>query len=73
MEPLTKSTPMRSLRRNHTNNLKSSRSQSPVLMAFIAFHIARRLKTEDHYIIASDWKKRGPMTEDVFCHESCLD
>ena len=30
MEPLAKGTPMRSLRRSHTNNLKSSRSQSLV-------------------------------------------
>jgi len=36
---------------------------------FIASHIARRLKTEGHYIIASDWKKNEHMTEDMFCHE----
>ncbi|KAK4357721.1 hypothetical protein RND71_023331 [Anisodus tanguticus] len=37
--------------------------------AFIASHIARRLKSEGHYIIASDWKKNEHMTEDMFCHE----
>ncbi|KAL4301809.1 hypothetical protein GQ457_10G013820 [Hibiscus cannabinus] len=36
---------------------------------FIASHIARCLKSEGHYIIASDWKKNEHMTEDMFCHE----
>lgn len=36
---------------------------------FIGSHIARRLKNEGHYIIASDWKKNEHMTEDMFCHE----
>ncbi|KAL3591376.1 hypothetical protein D5086_010016 [Populus alba] len=36
---------------------------------FIASHIARRLKAEGHYIIASDWKKNEHMTEDMFCNE----
>ncbi|CAN6724839.1 unnamed protein product [Malus baccata var. baccata] len=36
---------------------------------FVASHIARRLKNEGHYIIASDWKKNDYMTEDIFCHE----
>ncbi|RWW49837.1 hypothetical protein BHE74_00043950, partial [Ensete ventricosum] len=36
---------------------------------FIASHIARRLKSEGHYIIASDWKKNEHMTEGMFCHE----
>ncbi|KAJ9154240.1 hypothetical protein P3X46_027596 [Hevea brasiliensis] len=36
---------------------------------FIASHIASRLKSEGHYIIASDWKKNEHMTEDMFCHE----
>jgi GDP-D-mannose 3',5'-epimerase len=36
---------------------------------FIASHIARRLKREGHYIIASDWKKNEHMPEDMFCHE----
>ena len=36
---------------------------------FIASHIARRLKSEGHYIIASDWKKNEHMTEDMFCDE----
>ncbi|KAJ8549081.1 hypothetical protein K7X08_032788 [Anisodus acutangulus] len=35
----------------------------------IASHIARRLKTERHYIIASDWKKNEHMSQDMFCHE----
>ncbi|KAL9250380.1 GDP-mannose 3,5-epimerase-like protein [Drosera capensis] len=36
---------------------------------FIASHIARRLKSEGHYVIASDWKKNEHMTEDMFCQE----
>ena len=36
---------------------------------FIGSHIARRLKREGHYIIASDWKKNEHMTEDMFCNE----
>nr|DAD29330.1 TPA_asm: hypothetical protein HUJ06_030798 [Nelumbo nucifera] len=36
---------------------------------FIASHIAKRLKSEGHYIIASDWKKNEHMTEDMFCLE----
>ena len=36
---------------------------------FIASHLARRLKIEGHYIIASDWKKNEHMTEDMFCDE----
>lgn len=36
---------------------------------FIASHIARRLKQEGHYIVASDWKKNEHMTEDMFCDE----
>ncbi|CAH2044595.1 unnamed protein product [Thlaspi arvense] len=36
---------------------------------FIASHIARRLKHEGHYVIASDWKKNEHMTEDMFCSE----
>ncbi|CAD5194353.1 unnamed protein product [Musa acuminata subsp. malaccensis] len=36
---------------------------------FIASHIARRLKSEGHYIVASDWKKNEHMSEDMFCHE----
>jgi len=39
---------------------------------FIGSHIARRLKSEGHYIIASDWKKNEHMTEDMFCHEFYL-
>ncbi len=36
---------------------------------FIASHIARRLKSEGHYIVASDWKKNEHMSEDMFCDE----
>ncbi|KAL0423444.1 UNVERIFIED_CONTAM: GDP-mannose 3,5-epimerase 1 [Sesamum radiatum] len=36
---------------------------------FIASHIARHLKSEVHFIIASDWKKNKLMTEDMFTHE----
>lgn len=36
---------------------------------FIASHIARRLKSEGHYIIASDWKKNEHMPEEMFCNE----
>ncbi|KAM0919229.1 hypothetical protein ACQ4PT_008348 [Festuca glaucescens] len=36
---------------------------------FIASHLAKRLKSEGHYIIASDWKKNEHMDEDMFCHE----
>jgi GDP-D-mannose 3',5'-epimerase len=36
---------------------------------FIASHIARRLKSEGHYIVASDWKKNEYMSEDMFCDE----
>jgi len=36
---------------------------------FIASHIARRLKGEGHYVVASDWKRNEHMPEDMFCHE----
>ena len=36
---------------------------------FIGSHIARRLKAEGHYIIASDWKKNEHMPEEMFCDE----
>ena len=36
---------------------------------FIASHLAKRLKSEGHYIIASDWKRNEHMPEDMFCHE----
>ncbi|GAQ85374.1 dTDP-glucose 4-6-dehydratase/UDP-glucuronic acid decarboxylase [Klebsormidium nitens] len=36
---------------------------------FIASHIARRLKKEGHYVVASDWKKNEHMPEDMFCDE----
>jgi len=36
---------------------------------FIASHLARRLKSEGHYVVAADWKKNEHMTEDMFCDE----
>eukprot|EP00270_Netrium_digitus_P017616 TRINITY_DN650_c0_g1_i2.p1 TRINITY_DN650_c0_g1~~TRINITY_DN650_c0_g1_i2.p1 ORF type:complete len:376 (+),score=48.58 TRINITY_DN650_c0_g1_i2:77-1204(+) len=36
---------------------------------FIGSHIARRLKSEGHYVIASDWKRNEHMTEEMFCDE----
>lgn len=36
---------------------------------FIASHIAKRLKSEGHYVIASDWKRNEHMPEDLFCDE----
>jgi len=36
---------------------------------FIASHLARRLRSEGHYIVACDWKKNEHMTEDMFCDE----
>ncbi|CAG9465802.1 unnamed protein product [Pedinophyceae sp. YPF-701] len=36
---------------------------------FIGSHIARRLKTEGHYVIGCDWKRNEHMPEDMFCNE----
>jgi len=36
---------------------------------FIASHLAKRLKSEGHYIIACDWKKNEHMPEELFCDE----
>jgi GDP-D-mannose 3',5'-epimerase len=36
---------------------------------FIASHLAKRLKEEGHYIVASDWKRNDHMSEDMFCDE----
>ncbi|GAB4820487.1 hypothetical protein N2152v2_007533 [Parachlorella kessleri] len=36
---------------------------------FIASHLAKRLKSEGHYIVACDWKRNEHMPEDVFCDE----
>ena len=36
---------------------------------FIASHLAKRLKSEGHYVVASDWKRNEHMPEDMFCHE----
>jgi len=36
---------------------------------FIASHLAKRLKSEGHYIVAADWKRNEHFEEEVFCHE----
>ncbi|KAK9825508.1 hypothetical protein WJX74_002525 [Apatococcus lobatus] len=36
---------------------------------FIASHLAKRLKSEGHYIIGCDWKRNEHMPEEMFCHE----
>ncbi|KAL6775771.1 SNE1 [Auxenochlorella protothecoides x Auxenochlorella symbiontica] len=36
---------------------------------FIASHLAARLKSEGHYIIACDWKRNEHMQEELFCDE----
>ncbi|GIL74086.1 hypothetical protein Vretimale_4953 [Volvox reticuliferus] len=36
---------------------------------FIASHLARRLKSEGHYIVACDWKRNEHFEEEEFCHE----
>ncbi|KAK9801920.1 hypothetical protein WJX73_004107 [Symbiochloris irregularis] len=36
---------------------------------FIASHLARRLKSEGHHIVACDWKRNEHMPEEMFCHE----
>ncbi|CAM6107337.1 unnamed protein product [Calypogeia fissa] len=36
---------------------------------FIASHIAKRLKSEGHYVVAADWKKNEHMPESLFCDE----
>lgn len=36
---------------------------------FIASHLAKRLKSEGHYIVACDWKRNEHMPEDIFCDE----
>eukprot|EP00887_Chlorella_sp_A99_P001495 scaffold8.g1495.t1 len=36
---------------------------------FIASHLAKRLKSEGHYIVASDWKRNEHMPEEAFCDE----
>lgn len=36
---------------------------------FIASHLAKRLKTEGHYIVACDWKRNEHMPEEIFCDE----
>uniref|UniRef100_A0A7S0VEM3 NAD-dependent epimerase/dehydratase domain-containing protein n=1 Tax=Polytomella parva TaxID=51329 RepID=A0A7S0VEM3_9CHLO len=36
---------------------------------FIASHLAKRLKSEGHYIISCDWKRNEYFPEEVFCHE----
>ncbi|EFN58708.1 hypothetical protein CHLNCDRAFT_140350 [Chlorella variabilis] len=39
---------------------------------FIASHLAKRLKSEGHYIIGCDWKRNEHMPEEVFCDEFVL-
>lgn len=39
---------------------------------FIASHLAKRLKSEGHYIVACDWKRNEHMPEDIFCDEFVL-
>eukprot|EP00193_Tetraselmis_chui_P006386 CAMPEP_0177763202 /NCGR_PEP_ID=MMETSP0491_2-20121128/6746_1 /TAXON_ID=63592 /ORGANISM="Tetraselmis chuii, Strain PLY429" /LENGTH=380 /DNA_ID=CAMNT_0019279295 /DNA_START=132 /DNA_END=1274 /DNA_ORIENTATION=+ len=36
---------------------------------FIASHLAKRLKSEGHYIIGCDWKRNEHMPEEMFCDE----
>ncbi|CAL5225269.1 g8064 [Coccomyxa viridis] len=36
---------------------------------FIASHLAKRLKSEGHYLVCSDWKRNSHMSEEVFCDE----
>jgi len=36
---------------------------------FIASHLAKRLKSEGHYIIAADWKHNNYFSPDEFCNE----
>lgn len=36
---------------------------------FIGSHLARRLKSEGHYIVAADWKKHEFWSEGEFCNE----
>eukprot|EP00882_Tetradesmus_deserticola_P004168 GHRQ01004403.1.p1 GENE.GHRQ01004403.1~~GHRQ01004403.1.p1 ORF type:complete len:360 (+),score=101.97 GHRQ01004403.1:114-1082(+) len=36
---------------------------------FIASHLAKRLKSEGHYVIACDWKRNEHFSEDQFCDE----
>ncbi|KAA8544921.1 hypothetical protein F0562_019684 [Nyssa sinensis] len=41
---------------------------------FIAYHIARCMKSKGHYIIASEWKKNEHMIEDIFyCEFDLMD
>lgn len=39
---------------------------------FLGSHIARRLKNEGHYVIASDWKKNEFHLVDLRVMENCL-
>ncbi|PNH06094.1 GDP-mannose 3,5-epimerase 2 [Tetrabaena socialis] len=36
---------------------------------FIASHLARRLRSEGHYIVACDWKRNEHFAEEEFCDE----
>ncbi|KAI3435517.1 hypothetical protein D9Q98_001583 [Chlorella vulgaris] len=39
---------------------------------FIASHLAKRLKSEGHYIVGCDWKRNEHMPEELFCDEFVL-
>eukprot|EP00892_Ulva_mutabilis_P012298 jgi/Ulvmu1/9440/UM052_0004.1 len=39
---------------------------------FIASHLAKRLKSEGHYVIGCDWKRNEHMPEEMFCDEFIL-
>lgn len=36
---------------------------------FIASHLAKRLKSEGHFVVACDWKRNEHMPEEIFCDE----
>ncbi|CAD7705094.1 unnamed protein product [Ostreobium quekettii] len=36
---------------------------------FIASHLAKRLKSEGHYVVGCDWKRNEHFKEEEFCHE----
>ncbi|CAF1422333.1 unnamed protein product [Adineta ricciae] len=36
---------------------------------FIGSHLARRLKSEGHYVVVADWARNEYFTEDEFCNE----
>lgn len=36
---------------------------------FIASHLAKRLKSEGHFVVCADWKRNDHMPEEMFCDE----